>query len=148
MGKPVSGLTKAISHSGRGQSMPDTSGNTPADVLAALGAMREPSNEGKRPTLREIGKRLNLNPGYLSAIMRGRKAPSPRVYHALGLRPPRRVVEIDADHDVAPVCPKCGQVHTTKTCALTRRPRRPDPLRPRRVRGQWVAGRHVVSDQI
>lgn len=139
---------QADRHFGGAQGGPDTSGNTPADVVAALSAMREPSDDGKRPTLREIGKRLNLNPGYLSAILRGRKTPSPRVYHALGLRPPRRVVEIDADHDVAPVCPKCGQVHTTKTCTLTRRPRRPDLLRPRRVRGQWVAGRHVVSDQI
>lgn len=148
MAKPPTGPTGPDRPSGRGQAYPDTSGNTPDDVRAALHAMREPSDDGKRPTLREIGQRLNLNPGYLSAILSGKKQPSPRVYRALGLRPPLRTVELDADHDVAPVCPKCGQVHVTKTCTATRKPRRVDYSKPRRVRGQWTVARHTGTDQI
>lgn len=75
--------------------------------------------------MRDLAKRIGVNVGYLSLVLRGKRAPSMKVYKALGLPLPARVVEIGEGFDVAPVCPRCGVVHVTKRCTKgqTRKPR-------------------------
>jgi hypothetical protein len=84
-----------------------------------------PSSGAKGLKMRVLAKRIGLNAGYLSQIVRGKRAPSVKVYRALGLPPPARIVSIDEGFDVAPCCPKCGAVHVTKRCTkgVVRKPR-------------------------
>lgn len=61
----------------------------------------------------------------LSRVAAGKQSPSPKLYAALGLTPPVRVVEIPAGYDVAKTCANCGRVHTLKRgCPDKRKPRR------------------------
>lgn len=86
-----------------------------------------------------------FNAGYLWNVSRGRKPASAKLFVALGLPPPARVVEIGEGYDVAPVCPKCGVVHTTKRCTANVK------RKPRRVAYRWQGRRmyqHAGTDQI
>lgn len=60
----------------------------------------------------------------LSRVAAGKQTPPPSLYKAVGLTPPVRIVEVPAGYGVGRACPACGQVHTTKTCAAKRKPRR------------------------
>jgi hypothetical protein len=86
-----------------------------------------------------------VSAGYLSQIVRGKRVPSAKVYRALGLPPPARIVEVQAGFDVAPVCPKCGIVHTTKRCTAgkTTKPR----AKAFKIEGRRYY-RHEGTDQI
>jgi hypothetical protein len=92
-----------------------------------------------------LAKRLGVSAGYLSQIVRGHRAPSAKVYRALGLPPPARVVEVPEGYDVAQVCGKCGQVHVTKRCTagVKRKPR----VTPYRWQGRRMY-QHEGTDQI
>jgi hypothetical protein len=108
-------MTKVLGIPGIG---PVAGCNSPDDVRNAL-RQRAP---GK--TLRGLASELGQNAGTISAILRGRREPSPALYIALGLTPPVRVVEVAAGFGVGRACPVCGEVHTTKTCVAKRKPRR------------------------
>lgn len=74
--------------------------------------------------LRRLAGEIHVNAGTLSAVLRGKREPTPALYIALGLTPPVRVVEVPAGYDIAKACTSCGKVHTTKACVKRRKPRR------------------------
>jgi hypothetical protein len=92
--------------------------NSPEDVRDAL------RNRAPGKTLRRLAFEIGQNPGTVSAVLKGKRDPSPSLYTALGLTPPVRVVEVAAGFGVGRACPVCGEVHTTKTCVAKRKPRR------------------------
>lgn len=134
-----------MTDSGSRQGYAVSCANTHAAAIDAIKAMREPSGDAKPVKLRDLAKRLGLNAGYLSQILSGKRAPSMKVYKALGLTPPARVIEVQAGYDVAPVCPKCGVVHTTKRCIAgqKRKPR----TKAFKIEGRRYY-RHEGTDQI
>lgn len=79
-----------------------TGGKAATDEQKAIRARLTPEKG-----LRSLASELGMNPGYLSRVMRGQRQASNRLRLALGL-PPRTAL--------APVCGKCGVVHTTKRC--------------------------------
>lgn len=74
--------------------------------------------------LRRLALEIRVNPGTLSAVLRGKREPPVALYIALGLTPPVRIVEVPAGYGVGRACPACGEVHTTKACVKKRKPRR------------------------
>lgn len=98
-------------------------------------------------TWKHVGASLSprFNAGYLWNVAKGKKAASAKLCVALGLTPPARVIEVQAGYDVAPVCPKCGVVHTTKRCTAgqKRKPR----TKAFKIEGRRYY-RHEGTDQI
>lgn len=105
------------------QAHPVSTANTHDTVIEMLKAMLEPLPGEKRPKLRDVAKRLGLNPGYVSQVVRGKRTPSLKVYAALGIEPPSRMVEVLRGYDVAPVCSVCGVVHVSRSCPTKRAPK-------------------------
>jgi hypothetical protein len=137
--------SRAMSDSRSEQTHPVCTANRHMAALEMLRGSLCPHGGTKPLKLRELAKRLNLNPGYLSQVLRGKRAPSRKVYAALGLPPPARVVEVGEGFDVAPVCSKCGIVHTTKRCTKgkTTKPR----AKAYKLDGRRYC-RHEGTDQI
>jgi hypothetical protein len=137
-------MKTAFHDSASDQACADSSANSHSAAIEALKTL-QPSAAGERVRMRDLAKRLNLNAGYISQIISGRRAPSMRVYKALGLPPPARVVEVPEGFDVAPVCGRCGVVHTTKRCTKGK------TTKPR-AKAFKIAGRryyrHEGTDQI
>lgn len=52
----------------------------------------------------------------LARIAADRQKPPDSVLDALGIQRPPRLVELHDGEGIAPICPKCGIVHTTKRC--------------------------------
>ena len=105
---------------------PKTHGTASPKGFAVAQALlaRRGEREGRK-SWRRVADEIGM-PGsnsYLSRVALGKAKPSARLYHALGLEQPVRVVELPAGHGVGLACVKCGAVHTTKACTAKRKPR-------------------------
>ena len=128
-----------------GQTSPVCTANRHAVALETLRESLCPSSGEQGLKLRVLAKRLGVSAGYLSQIIHGKRVPSAKVYRALGLPPPARVVEISEGFDVAPVCARCGAVHVTKRCTQGK------TSKPRAKAFKWGGVRyvrHAGTDQI
>jgi uncharacterized protein (DUF433 family) len=71
-------------------------------------------------TLRAIAAQYkHITYGDIHRLLRGQFPKSPAKRKALGL----------PAYAPAPVCVKCGSVHTTKYCTAARKPRKPNPFK-------------------
>lgn len=127
------------------QAWPDSSANSHSAAIEALKAMLQPCEDGSRVRMRDLAKRLKLNAGYISQIISGKRAPSLKVYAALKLPAPARVVTVPEGFDIARQCSKCGQVHITKRC--TAGAHRHSRSKPFKLEGRKYF-RHEGTDQI
>lgn len=85
----------------------------------ALKALYEKSPKNGRKAGRQsdhswdwVGQKLKFNSGYIYRVAMGNKRASNRLLIKLGLAPRQ---------ELAPVCIKCGIVHTTKRCTANRK---------------------------
>ena len=79
----------------------------------------------RQPTLRDLARELGVNPGYLSAVLRGRRRASNKLIQTLNAA----LVEnrLRGGLELNPVsvlpCNRCGKAKTAKRCPHCARPR-------------------------